>query len=146
MQRYFKQERPQMKRFILTTLTISIMIGLSGCTDSPEDSLQESLNKYKKCVIENDFKCQAKLLDPAPFEEMGSNINDALEGLKSSGVKIIDIQMKTPTKITKNGSTLISTIETSTTIKIKEKEIKSEDLLQAASTDNGSTWLFSSKR
>ena len=43
-----------MKRLILSTIATGMLISFSGCSDSPKDTLQESINKYKECMIEND--------------------------------------------------------------------------------------------
>lgn len=57
-----------MKRLILSILSIGILIGLSECSSNPKDNLQNSVNEYSQCMINNDFKCQGIFLDPAPFE------------------------------------------------------------------------------
>jgi hypothetical protein len=135
-----------MKRLILSILLIGILISLSGCSNSPKDTLQDSIDEYSQCMIDNDFKCQSKFLDPTPFEEMGSSVSDAMEGLKSSGMKIVDIQMNKPSKISKNGDILSSSISYSMTAKMQGQEIKTDASINAISKDNGSTWLFSSKQ
>ena len=134
-----------MKRLILSTIATGMLISFSGCSDSPKDTLQESINKYKECMIENDYTCQAKYLDPTPFEEMGSSISDAMEGIKSSGMKIVDIKMNKPSKISKNGGILSASFSYSMTAKMQGQEIKTDASVNAISKDNGSTWLFSQK-
>ncbi len=54
-----------MKRLISSIIVMSMLIGFSGCSNNPEDTLQESINNYKECMIENDYTCQAKYLDPS---------------------------------------------------------------------------------
>ncbi len=76
---------------------------------------------------------------------MGSSVNAAMEGIKSSGMKIVDIQMNKPSKISKNGDILSSSISYSMTAKMQGQEIKADASINAISKDNGSTWLFSSK-
>ena len=139
-----------MKRLVLSILVLSVFIGFSGCSNSKDnlqDSLQKSVDKYSKCMIDNDFKCQAKFLDPAPFKKMGVTVDQAIEGLKAnaSAVKLINLTMHKPSKIIKDGKALHSTVTYSMDAKVHGQEIKTDAELNIVSYDNGSSWLFSSK-
>ena len=135
-----------MKRLGLSLILLMILIGLNGCSEKPIDTLQNSLNKYKECMIDNDFKCQVELLDKVAMEkliDMKIDDNTLIEQLKSSGVKMIDVKMDKPSKIIQNGKLLSSSINYSITANVQGKEMKMNASIKAVSRDNGSTWFFS---
>ena len=47
-----------MKRLVLGLISLMVLIGLNGCSDKPEDSLNNSIQEYKECMINNDTKPQ----------------------------------------------------------------------------------------
>ncbi|MDQ7045393.1 MAG: hypothetical protein Q9M32_05705 [Sulfurimonas sp.] len=137
-----------MKRLILSTIAMGVLIGFSGCSNNPEDTLQESINNYKECMIDNDFKCQVEFMDITAMEEMTGakvDIDAVVKEFKSSGIIVSNIQMNKPSKITRNGDILSSSISYSMTAKMQGQEIKTDASINAISKDNGSTWLFSSE-
>ena len=134
-----------MKSMRLALVSTMILIGLSGCSGKPVDNLNDSIAEYKKCLINNDFKCQVEFLDKVAMEEMtGMKVDeDALvKELKRSGVKMTNVEMNKPSTIVENGKTLSSTITFSAIMEMQGQKIKHNASLKAISRDNGSTWFF----
>jgi len=134
-----------MKRFIFSILTVGLILGLSGCGSSPEDSLQSSIDKYKKCTIDNDFKCVAKLTDPSLVETMGG-IDGFSKLMKSSGITILAINIKNIAPIKKDGNILSSRITYTQTAKVHDEKMSMDSSFIASSKDDGKTWFFSTQQ
>jgi len=130
-----------MKRLVLGLISLMVLIGLNGCSDKPEDSLNNSIQEYKECMINNDYKCQAELTDKSFINAMGG-INTYIKTMKASGMKITNIKLDKPSKIIKSGNTLSSLITYSMTAIMQGQEITTKGSLKAVSNDNGSTWFF----
>ena len=131
-----------MKRLVLGLISLMVLIGLNGCSDKPEDSLNNSIQEYKECMINNDYKCQAELTDKSFIDAIGG-INSYINTMKAVGMKITNIRLDKPFKIVKSGNTLSSSITYSmTAITMQGQEIKRKASLKAISNDNGSTWFF----
>jgi hypothetical protein len=130
-----------MKRLVLGLISLMVLIGLNGCSDKPEDSLNNSIQEYKECMINNDYKCQAELTDKSFINAMGG-INTYIKTMKALGMKITNIKLDKPSKIIKSGNTLSSLITYSMTAIMQGQEITTRGSLKAVSNDNGSTWFF----
>ena len=135
-----------MKRLGLSLILLIVLIDLSGCSGKPINNLKDNLDDYKECMINNNFECQMKFIDISALEKFtGVKVDTDIlvEELKSTGVRVTNIQMNEPSKIVKNGNFLSSSILYSMTAIVKGQEIKTKALLKAVSYDNGSTWFFS---
>ena len=100
-----------MKRFIFSALTIGLILGFSGCSSSPEDSLVETMG--------------------------GVDGFDKL--MKSSGVTISAISIKNIAPIKKDVNILSSQITYTQTAKIHDEEMTMDSSFIASSKDDGKT-------
>jgi len=146
-----------MKRFIFSVLTIGLILGLSGCSSSPKDSLQSSVDEYKECTINWDAECIAKFSDPS-LVKLSGGINKFSKNLEKDMKKAkdsmnISIKINDIGKISQNNNILKSNIIMTQTMEILDekmqevlgKKMEQKDSMIAISTDDGKNWYFTNK-
>jgi len=146
-----------MKRISLGMSALLLIIGLNGCSSTPEDMLKNSVKEYKECTINGDSKCIASYSDPS-LVELSGGINKFAENLQKDLDKMkskmkISMKINNIDKIEKFAKTLQANIIITQTIEILDeqmKEMMGEKIEQkettiAISNDNGKTWYFTNK-
>ena len=134
-----------MKRLIFSVLVLLAVVGLSGCSSDPKDTLESNIKEYKDCMIDSDFQCVAKLTDPSLIETMGGV--DAYESLmKSSGLTISAISIKNISPIKKDGKNMSSQITYSQTADMNGEKMTMDGSFIATSKDSGSSWFFTTQQ
>jgi len=129
-----------MKRLIFSVLVLLAVVGLSGCSSDPKDTLESNIKEYKDCMIDSDFQCVAKLTDPSLIETMGGV--DAYESLmKSSGLTISAISIKNISPIKKDGKNM-----SSQTADMNGEKMTMDGSFIATSKDSGSSWFFTTQQ